>query len=491
MVARPELPGERSRRGRGLAPARAADAAVEARRAGDAPGADSLGAAAAEAADADTSVAEAAAEEATGPEASGPEGVGLEVAGRQAETGPPGAGAAAIPESPGGLPRWLVLLVGGAAATIALGGIRTLAWLIAPVLLALVIVVALMPVQRWLLRHGWPRWASASVLLLLVWAVLLSFVALLVVSVAQLAALLPDYAPEFNRLLESVQEDLNDAGVVSGQLSDLLSEIDYGQLVGVATGLLSSLTEAASTLLLLLSALVFLAIESGGFGRRLALIAGERPHLLIAMGLFARGTRSYLLVSTVFGFVVAVGDTIALAIIGVPLPLLWGLLSFITNYVPNIGFVLGLLPPALLALLDGGWSDMWAVVIVYAVLNFVIQTLIQPRFVGDSVGLSMTVTFVALLFWGWALGALGALLAIPLTLLVKALLVDVDPRGHWLDALLREEPRAPRTSRARQRAQARRAALASVRALHVPRPHVPRPGRRGQAGEARSENPED
>jgi AI-2 transport protein TqsA len=216
---------------------------------------------------------------------------------------------------------------------------------------------------------------------------------------------------------------------------------------------------------------VFLSIESGGFGRRLALIAAERPHLPIALGLFARGTRSYLWVSTVFGGIVAIGDTVALMVIGIPLPVVWGLLSFITNYVPNIGFVLGLVPPAILALLDGGWTEFWTVVAVYALLNFVVQTLIQPRFVGDSVGLSMTVTFVALLFWGWVLGALGALLAIPLTLLLKALLVDVDPRGHWLDALLREEPRAPRTSRARQRAHARRAALASVRALHVPRPH--------------------
>jgi hypothetical protein len=109
------------------------------------------------------------------------------------------------------------------------------------------------------------------------------------------------------------------------------------------------------------------------------------------------------------------------------------------------------------------------VIVVYCVLNLIVQSIIQPRFVGDSVGLSMTVTFVALLFWGWVMGALGALLAIPLTLLVKALLVDVDPRGHWLDVLLREEPRAPRTSRARKRAHARRAALASVRSL--PHPH--------------------
>ncbi|SFL05380.1 AI-2E family transporter [Geodermatophilus ruber] len=373
--------------------------------------------------------------------------------------------------STGGIPRWLVLLVGGAAATVVIAGVRSLAWLVGPVLLALVVVVALMPVQRFLQRHGWPRWASATVLLVLVWTVLLAFVALLVVSIAQFAALLPDYAGQAEVLLAQVVADLNDAGIASGQLSDLVAQFDYSQLVGVATGLLSRLTDAATTLVLLLSALVFLSIESGGFGRRLALVAAERPHLPIALGLFARGTRSYLLVSTVFGGVVAIGDTIALAVLGIPLPVVWGLLAFITNYVPNIGFVLGLVPPAILALLAGGWTAFWIVVAVYSLLNFVVQTLVQPRFVGDSVGLSMTVTFVALLFWGWVLGALGALLAIPLTLLVKALLVDVDPRGHWLDALLREEPRAPRTSRARQRADARRAALAAVRALHVPRPH--------------------
>jgi AI-2 transport protein TqsA len=390
------------------------------------------------------------------------------------ETSVPVPEAPVAPPSSAGLPRWLLLLLGGATATIAVAGLREISWLVAPVLLALVVVIALAPVQTWLMRAGWPRWASATVLLVLVWTVLLGFAGLLVLSIAQLAALLPDYADRAEVLLNGVVRDLNNAGVVSGQLSDLVNNIDYSQLVGVATGLLSRLTDAATTLLLLLSALVFLAIESGGFGRRLALVAAERPHLPIALGLFARGTRSYLLVSTVFGAIVAVGDAIGLALIGVPAAVLWGVLSFITNYVPNIGFVLGLIPPALLGLLAGGWGELIAIVVLYSVLNFVVQTLIQPRFVGDSVGLSMTVTFVALLFWGWVMGALGALLAIPLTLLVKALLVDVDPRGHWLDVLLREEPRAPRTSRARKRAHARRAALASVRSLPHPhrRPHA-------------------
>jgi len=382
------------------------------------------------------------------------------------ETAP--APAAPAPQT-AGMPRWLLLLVGPAAATIAVAGLREIAWLVGPVFLALVVVVAMAPVQGWLRRIGAPRWLATMVLLVLVWAVLLSFVALLVLSVAQLAALLPNYSGRAEILITGVVNSLNNAGIVSGQLSDLIGKIDYGQVVGLATGLLSSLTSAASTLVLLLSALVFMSIESSGFAHRVALVGAERPHLPVAFSLFTQGTRSYLVVSTVFGAIVAIGDGIALAMLGVPGAALWGLLAFITNYVPNIGFVLGVIPPALLGLLAGGWGELTAIVIIYSLLNFVVQTLIQPRFVGDSVGLSTTVTFIALLFWGWVMGALGALLAIPLTLLVKAMLIDVDPRGHWLDILLREEPRAPRTMRAKRRMHARRAALASVRRLHPPR----------------------
>jgi predicted PurR-regulated permease PerM len=380
-----------------------------------------------------------------------------------------GSTTVAAPAVASSVPRWVLLLVGLAAATIGIAGLRAIAWLVAPVFLALVVVVALAPIQGWLRRIGVPRWLATTVLLVLVWAVLLAFVALLVLAAAQLAALLPDYTDQAQLLINEVVTDLNTAGLVSGQLSDLIGQIDYGQVVGLATGLLTQLMGAASTLVLLLSALVFMAIESSGFPHRMALVGEERPHLPVALTLFTQGTRSYLLVSTVFGAIVAVGDWIALSIIGVPAAAMWGLLAFVTNYVPNIGFILGVMPPALLGLLAGGWPEFIAIVIVYSLLNFVVQTLIQPRFVGDSVGLSMTVTFIALLFWGWVLGALGALLAIPLTLLVKALLVDVDPHGHWLDTLLREEPRAPRTMRAKRRMVARRAALASVRRLHHPR----------------------
>jgi AI-2 transport protein TqsA len=155
---------------------------------------------------------------------------------------------------------------------------------------------------------------------------------------------------------------------------------------------------------------------------------------------------------------------VALWIIGVPLPVLWAVLSFLTNFIPNVGFIIGLIPPALLALLTGGVPEMLLVIGVYCVLNFVIQTVIQPRFVGDSVGLAMTTTFVALVFWAWLLGPIGALLAIPLTLLVKALLVDVDPSARWANALAGSLERQPRPPREHRRRHAPAGDLAAARA---------------------------
>jgi len=200
-----------------------------------------------------------------------------------------------------------------------------------------------------------------------------------------------------------------------------------------------------------------MCLDTVSFPSRLTSTTGERPAVVGALRSFAEGTRRYLLVSTVFGLIVATVDTLMLWALGVPLPLLWGLLSFITNYIPNVGFVIGLIPPALLGLLEGGPELMLTVILLYCVVNFVIQSVIQPKIVGDAVGLSATVSFLSLVFWAWVLGALGALLAIPLTLLTKGLLIDIDPSTQWLNKLLAggPAPESPRVSLIRDEAPTR------------------------------------
>ena len=260
---------------------------------------------------------------------------------------------------------------------------------------------------------------------------------------ARLGTELPQYASKADGLVNSATAKLAALGVGSEQIKQAASSLNLGKLAGVIGALLSSVAGLASNFVFLLALLLFLSVETGGAGDRIASIAADRPRIAEALGHFAWGTRQYLLVTTVFGLIVAVLDTIALAILGIPLAITWGLLSFITNYIPNIGFILGVIPPALLGLLTGGPKLMVTVIVVYIVLNTVIQSVIQPRFIGDAVGLSVTVTFVVLFFWAWLLGPLGAILAIPLTLLCKALLVDIDPQARWADALLRDTAKEP------------------------------------------------
>jgi len=137
--------------------------------------------------------------------------------------------------------------------------------------------------------------------------------------------------------------------------------------------------------------------------------------------------------------------------LGIPAALTWGLLSFVTNFVPNIGFLVGLVPPALLALLDGGVSKMLIVIAAYVLINFVVQSLIQPKVVGDALGLTATISFLSLIFWAFVLGPLGAILALPMTLLVKAIFVDADPANAWIQPLLSGEKAAEETPPAEKR----------------------------------------
>lgn len=337
------------------------------------------------------------------------------------------------------LPRGLIVLLGFAGGVVAVAGLRAFAGVLAWVLLALMITIVAAPLNRWLDRWM-PGWLATILTMVAVYAVLLALVVYLIVSIAQLGGLVPQYSDQVNDLVKSVENQLAQWGVSDAQVNQATSSVSVGGVASWVSGLLTGLLGIVGNLFFLVTVLFFMMAESAGFSRRTAASARIRPDLVNALGAFVVGTRQYLLVSTVFGAIVAVLDTVALYWLSIPLPVLWGILAFITNYIPNIGFVIGVIPPALLGLLQDGWTGLLAVLAVYSVINVVLQTFIQPRFVGDSVGLSTTITFLALVFWAWVLGPLGALLAIPLTLLAKALLVDIDPTTAWLRPFFQAHP---------------------------------------------------
>ncbi|WP_245673109.1 AI-2E family transporter [Nocardia lijiangensis] len=339
------------------------------------------------------------------------------------------------------IPRGLVVLLVAASGVVAIAGIKAFAGILAPVFLALMLTMAVQPLQTWAQQRGLRPWVGMVVALVAVVSILIVLIGAVVVSAAQLATELPNYSDRADELLDRLRDALADAGVGSDQIQNMLNSLDIGKVVDLLESALRGLLGVVSNLFFIFALLVFMAFDGMVIDKKMAFVERTRPEIAYALAAFASGTRKYLIVSTVFGLIVAVLDGAALWLLGVPLPILWALLSFITNYIPNIGFIIGLVPPALLALLEGGAGLMIWVIVVYCGINFVIQSVIQPKFVGDAVGLSVTVTFLSLTFWTWALGPLGALLAIPLTLLVKGALLDIDPTTRWANVLIAE--RAP------------------------------------------------
>jgi AI-2 transport protein TqsA len=334
-----------------------------------------------------------------------------------------------------GMPRALVVLTSLAAAIVVVAGLRGASGLFGPVFLALVLTVATYPMRRWMDRRM-PSWLASLLCLVIVYVMVVVLAICMIVATARFANLLPQYEDEFHQTITSITDTLDKLGVSSRELHDIASSFDWSRLTDVITGILGGALDLVSNLVFILTLILFMTMDGSKFHHHLAAARLVRPTLVEAMERFAQSTRSYLIVSTVFGLIVAVLDTLALALLGIPAPGVWGLLAFLTNYIPNIGFVIGLVPPAILALLEGGPGLMLAVIAVYCVLNVVIQSVIQPKVVGDAVGLSTTLSFFSLVFWAWVLGPLGAVLAVPASLLVRAVLVDADPESRWVLPLI-------------------------------------------------------
>ena len=336
--------------------------------------------------------------------------------------------------SRGMLPRYVLVTVGVAALVVTIVVLRELQSIVAPVFLALNLVIIVHPLQVHLIRMRVPRFVSAMVTVLVVLALLIAFFTLTGWSIARLVILLPSYTEKMLEIVQGAAAWLATMGLSPTFLEDQLAALDANSIASAAGAVFSNVSAVVGVLTSVVMAVFFVAMDSMSIDHRLRATAAVRPRFAQALTSFAQGVRRYWIVATVL-------DVIALEIIGVPLALVWGVLAFLTNYIPNIGFVIGLVPPALLALVDQGWVAALWVVIAYSVLNFVIQSIIQPMFTGESVGVTPFISFLSLLFWYWVLGALGALLALPATLLLKAFLVDADPRARWVNNLIASDLR--------------------------------------------------
>ena len=350
------------------------------------------------------------------------------------ETAVPRTPLASLTSAP--LPRGLIVIVGVIGVVILGTGIRGAAGIVAPTMLSLVLTIAVLPVGAWARRHGWPSWLATLFALVAAYAILVVLVVGTIICLAKLVDLLPQYTKDAQGLTDQFHDWLSSIGLGTETTSDALKKVDPAKVADILAGVVSGILGAIGGLFFLVTVMFFFIVAVRGFEPRIAWLQGSKPQLTAALTKFVNGTQKYLVMTALFGAIVGALDSAALWLIGVPLPLVWGFFSFITNFIPNIGFVIGIIPPSLVALLDSGWEEMVLVIVIYSVLNVTIQTFIQPRFVGNSVGLSAEMTYMSLVVWAFLLGPLGALLAVPMTLLLRAFFIDADPRAAWAAPLI-------------------------------------------------------
>jgi AI-2 transport protein TqsA len=140
----------------------------------------------------------------------------------------------------------------------------------------------------------------------------------------------------------------------------------------------------------------------------------------------ARDVRQYLIITALSGLGFSLLAYVLMLAVGTDLPLVWAVLAFIMNFVPNIGIILSVIPPVLLTLLELSWQRALVVLAVFLALNFVVDNLIKPRFMQSGLDVPPLVGLLSLVVWAYLLGPIGTLLALPLTIAIRRVLEDAD-----------------------------------------------------------------
>ncbi|MCH1882133.1 AI-2E family transporter [Agrococcus sp. ARC_14] len=343
------------------------------------------------------------------------------------------------------LPRTLIVLLSIIAVFAVLILLSQVATFVTPIFLGINLVIAVMPLQQWLLRIGTPKVLAALAALLTIYAFLVALFWSIYWSVQSLVTELPGYSAEFNTMYRDLLAWLESLGISQDEALEQLQNAFSPSAIASGIGAIASDAGTALAFLATLFVVIFfLAWDSMGLPQRIKSIAATNPGIVQGIDRFAAGVQRYWVVATVFGLVVSALDFVALSALGVPLALVWAVFAFVTNYIPNVGFVLGAVPPTLMALLANGPINALLTAILFSVINFVMQSLIQPKVAGDAVGVTPATSFLSLLVWAFALGPVGALLALPATLAVKTLLIDPDPKLAWVSTVIANKIDHPR-----------------------------------------------
>lgn len=329
------------------------------------------------------------------------------------------------------------MLTALAALVILVAGLKVATSLLVPFLLAGFIAIISAGPMFWLTRRRVPR----------VFAVLLVVSGILVIAFG-LFAVVGTSVDEFKQALPTYQTKVTEraAPLIAWFASKgfdvapntFLEFTDPSAIWEFVRRLLSSLGGVLTNGFLILFTVVFILLEAASFPAKLRAILGDPKASLDGFHSFIRNVERYMEIKTLVSVLTGGLIGLWLWVLGVDFALVWGLLAFLLNFVPNIGSIIAAVPAVLLAWVQLGSLTAALAALGFLVANTVMGNIVEPRFMGRGLGLSTLVVFMSLVFWGWVLGPVGMLLSVPLTITLK-LALDSHQDTRWVATLLGSE----------------------------------------------------
>lgn len=329
------------------------------------------------------------------------------------------------------------VMIGAACFVIIIAGVQASAALLTPFLLAIMFSIMCAPVLLWLERRGFPRFVALLLTILGIVIIGLMLLSVLGRAVRQMA----DRVPFYQQRLATQAHDLAvflQANGVEPNLFIPQGVADGRWLMTAAAGIVSAFGLIISNSLLILFIMIFILLETSSFPNKFRAAFGKADDSMTRFEKFNRSIHEYVVIKTWISLATGITVFIWLLIFEIDYPILWALIAFLFNFIPNIGSIIAAVPAVLLGLIQYGIDIALYVAGGYLFVNFLVGYVLEPRFMGKGMDLSTLVVFITLVFWGWVLGPVGLLLSVPLTVMVKMLLESHEDT-RWIAIFLQSE----------------------------------------------------
>ena len=311
--------------------------------------------------------------------------------------------------------------------------VKETAYLVSIFLMAMILTMLASPSLFWLKQKGLSDFSATLVITLVAGLIILGFIGLTALSINTVISDLPQYQQDLNTRLGDIAVMLAPFG-----LSSLVSNppaLDLGMLSSIGISSAMSIMDAVMFLFFVGVLTFFMLLASPGMASHLLGHLGKESHTIQNLARMTGYVTDFIVVRTETNFIHGVLFGGFLGLMGVHGAILWGVLTFLLGYIPYFGLLIAAVPALFFAWLQFGVPGAIAVIIAIAILNLVVENPVLSYLTARKFEMPALIVLISVIFWGWLLGLVGMLFAVPFTLLFL-LVIQISDELRWINVAL-------------------------------------------------------